>query len=71
MKRPTLKTYRRTFQLFVAISFIIIPILNRTDYSYVYGIGLNSTQKPKEAITFLESALKNHPYVPGSHLRLE
>ena len=37
MKRPTLKTYRRTFQLFVAISFIIIPILNRTDYSYVYG----------------------------------
>lgn len=37
MKRPTLKIYRRTFQLFVAISFIIIPILNRTDYSYVYG----------------------------------
>ena len=37
MKKPTLKTYRRTFQIFVAISFIIIPILNRTDYSYVYG----------------------------------
>ena len=37
MKRPTLKIYRRTFQIFVAISFIIIPILNRTDYSYVYG----------------------------------
>jgi ferredoxin-type protein NapH len=37
MKRPTLKIYRRTFQIFVAVSFIIIPILNRTDYSYVYG----------------------------------
>lgn len=37
MKKPTLKIYRRTFQIFVAISFIIIPILNRTDYSYVYG----------------------------------
>ncbi len=37
MKKPTLKTYRRLFQLFVAIAFIVIPILNRTDYSYVYG----------------------------------
>jgi len=37
MKKPTLKTYRRSFQVFVAVSFIIIPILNRTDYSYVYG----------------------------------
>jgi len=31
-------------------------------YSYVYGIGLNSLQKPVEAIRFLESALKDHPY---------
>lgn len=37
MKRPTLKTYRRSCQIFIAVSFIIIPILNRTDYSYVYG----------------------------------
>jgi len=37
MKKPTLTTYRRTFQVFIALSFIIIPILNRTDYSYVYG----------------------------------
>ena len=34
---PTLRTYRRLFQLFIAIAFILIPILNRSDYSYVYG----------------------------------
>jgi len=37
MRKPTLKTYRRSFQIFIAVSFIVIPILNRTDYSYVYG----------------------------------
>lgn len=37
MKRPTLKTYRRAFQIFIAVAFIIIPILNRSRYSYVYG----------------------------------
>ena len=37
MKRPTLKTYRRGFQIFVAVAFIVIPILNRSRYSYVYG----------------------------------
>ncbi len=31
-------------------------------YSYVYGIGLNSMQRPGEAISFLENALKIHPY---------
>jgi tetratricopeptide (TPR) repeat protein len=31
-------------------------------YSYVYGIGLNSQGKPEEAISFLEAALMNHPY---------
>ncbi len=37
MKRPTLKTYRRSFQVFIAVAFIVIPILNRSDYSHVYG----------------------------------
>ncbi len=37
MKKPTLRTYRRLFQIFVAVAFIVIPILNRSDYSYVYG----------------------------------
>lgn len=37
MKKPTLKTYRRTFQIFIAVAFIVIPILNRSRYSYVYG----------------------------------
>lgn len=37
MKKPTLKIYRRSVQIFIAVSFIIIPILNRSDYSYVYG----------------------------------
>ncbi len=31
-------------------------------YSYVYAIGLNSMQKPLEAIDFLEGALQHHPY---------
>ena len=31
-------------------------------YSYVYGIGLNSRGEPEKAISFLESALENHPY---------
>ncbi|MFC2089242.1 tetratricopeptide repeat protein [Bacteroidota bacterium] len=31
-------------------------------YSYVYGIGLNSTGKATEALTFLESSMKQHPY---------
>ncbi len=37
MKKPTLTFYRRLFQLFVAVIFIIVPILNRSDYSAVYG----------------------------------
>lgn len=37
MKKANLKTYRRAFQIFVALAFIIIPILNRTRYSMVYG----------------------------------
>ena len=31
-------------------------------YSYVYAIGLNSRQKPREALDFLVSALERHPY---------
>ncbi len=37
MKKPTLRTYRRAFQVFIAIAFIVIPMLNRSRYSYVYG----------------------------------
>ena len=37
MRKPTLKTYRRAFQIFVAVAFIVIPIVNRSRYSYVYG----------------------------------
>jgi len=37
MKKPSLKTSRRGFQVLIAIAFIIIPILNRSRYSYVYG----------------------------------
>ncbi len=37
MKKPTIYTYRRAFQIFVAIAFIVIPYLNRSRYSFVYG----------------------------------
>ncbi len=37
MKKPTIKTYRRAFQIFVVVAFIVIPILNRSRYSMVYG----------------------------------
>lgn len=37
MKRVTLKIYRRAFQVCIAVAFIVIPILNRSRYSYVYG----------------------------------
>ncbi len=37
MKKPTLKTCRRTVQIFIALAFIIIPMLNRSRYSYMYG----------------------------------
>ena len=37
MKKRDLKTYRRAFQIFVALAFIIIPLLNRSRYSMVYG----------------------------------
>lgn len=37
MKKANLKTYRRAFQIFVALAFIIIPLLNRSRYSMVYG----------------------------------
>ncbi|MCK5192979.1 MAG: 4Fe-4S binding protein [Desulfobulbaceae bacterium] len=37
MRKPSIKTCRRALQIFVAIAFIIIPILNRTRYSLVYG----------------------------------
>ena len=31
-------------------------------YSYVYAIGLNSQQKPMEALEMLKAAVKQHPY---------
>jgi len=37
MKKPDLKTYRRSFQIFIAVAFIVIPMLNRSRYSMVYG----------------------------------
>ncbi|MEA3469713.1 MAG: 4Fe-4S binding protein [Thermodesulfobacteriota bacterium] len=37
MKKANLRTYRRAFQIFVALAFIIIPLLNRSRYSMVYG----------------------------------
>ncbi len=37
MKRPTLKTCRRTIQIGVAAAFIIIPWLNHLRISFVYG----------------------------------
>jgi len=37
MNKPTIKTYRRAFQIFIALAFIIIPLLNRSRYSMVYG----------------------------------
>jgi len=37
MKKPDLKTYRRAFQIFIAVAFIVIPMLNRSRYSMVYG----------------------------------
>lgn len=37
MEKATLKTYRRIFQIFIALAFIIIPMLNRSRYSMVYG----------------------------------
>jgi len=37
MKKANLRTYRRTFQIFLALAFIIIPLLNRSRYSMVYG----------------------------------
>jgi ferredoxin-type protein NapH len=37
MEKANLKTYRRAFQVFVALAFIIIPLLNRSRYSMVYG----------------------------------
>ncbi len=37
LQKPSLNTTRRAFQIFIAVAFIIIPILNRTRYSQVYG----------------------------------
>jgi ferredoxin-type protein NapH len=37
LRKPNLNTWRRLFQVFIAVAFIIIPILNRTRYSQVYG----------------------------------
>ncbi|MEN8190406.1 MAG: 4Fe-4S binding protein [Thermodesulfobacteriota bacterium] len=37
MKKPSLTTWRRAFQIFVAVAFIVIPLLNRSRYSMVYG----------------------------------
>ncbi len=37
MKKPGLKASRRTLQILTLIAFIIIPLLNRSRYSLVYG----------------------------------
>lgn len=37
MKKPGLKASRRTLQVLTVVAFIIIPILNRSRYSLVYG----------------------------------
>ncbi len=37
MRRPSLKTWRRLSQLAVILLFILVPILNKSRYSFLYG----------------------------------
>lgn len=37
MKRPTLRTYRRTLQIIVALAFVLIPYLNTRGVNLFYG----------------------------------
>jgi hypothetical protein len=37
VKKPSLKIYRRIFQILIIILFIAVPILNKNRYSLMYG----------------------------------
>ncbi len=37
MKKPSIKTYRRLSQLLILLLFIVVPILNKSRYSLLYG----------------------------------
>ncbi len=62
-KKGTLKTYRRCFQVCIAVVFIVIPIANRSDYSYVYGnyLAFHLFGIPfADPLAVLQLTLKNH-----------
>jgi len=62
-KKGPLKTYRRCFQVFIAVVFIVIPIANRSDYSYVYGnyLAFHLLGIPfADPLAVLQLTLKNH-----------
>ena len=62
-KKATLKTCRRASQVFIAVLFILIPIANRSDYSYVYGnyLAFHLFGIPfADPLAVLQLTLKNH-----------
>lgn len=62
MRRPSIKTYRRTIQINVAIAFILIPYLNSIKINMVYGnfLSFNAAGLPlADPLAVLQITLKN------------
>jgi ferredoxin-type protein NapH len=71
MKKANLKTYRRAFQICVALAFIIIPLLNRSRYSMVYGnfLSFHMFGIPlADPLAVLQLTIKNFYFTPDNFI---
>ncbi|MFH1954749.1 MAG: 4Fe-4S binding protein [Pseudomonadota bacterium] len=70
MKKPSIKTWRRTLQIGVAVSFILIPLLNHFRINYFTGnfLCFNAAGLPlADPLAVLQIILKNY-YLSGDLL---
>jgi ferredoxin-type protein NapH len=67
MKRHSIHTYRRIIQITVAITFIILPLLNQLGFTFIWGNFLNTHIGPltlSDPLAVLQVTLKNQYFSP-------
>jgi len=67
MKRHSIRTYRRIIQIAVAITFIILPLLNQLGFTFIWGNFLNIHVGPltlSDPLAVLQVILKNQYFSP-------
>ena len=67
MKRHSIQKYRRIIQITVAITFIILPLLNQLGFTFIWGNFLNIHIGPlnlTDPLAVLQVTLKNQYFLP-------